>query len=120
MAEVLGKYAGVTDANVYGVKVPRHEGRAGMAAVSANDHFVLRGLTAHLTEHLPIYAHPLFVRLANRIDVTGTFKLMKGQFVFEGYTDATDPVWFNDRSTGRFIMCDAALVQAIDNGKDRL
>jgi acyl-CoA synthetase (AMP-forming)/AMP-acid ligase II len=33
VAEVLGKYPGVVEANVYGVALPSHDGRAGCAAV---------------------------------------------------------------------------------------
>lgn len=33
VAEVLGKYPGVVEANVYGVSLPSHDGRAGCAAV---------------------------------------------------------------------------------------
>jgi acyl-CoA synthetase (AMP-forming)/AMP-acid ligase II len=33
VAEVLGKYPGVVEANVYGVQLPSHDGRAGCAAV---------------------------------------------------------------------------------------
>lgn len=33
VSEVLGKYPGVLDANVYGVQVPGHDGKAGAAAI---------------------------------------------------------------------------------------
>ena len=33
VSECLGKFPGVVDANVYGVKVPNHDGRAGCAAL---------------------------------------------------------------------------------------
>jgi acyl-CoA synthetase (AMP-forming)/AMP-acid ligase II len=33
VSEVLGRYPGVIDANVVGVKIPGHEGRAGLAAI---------------------------------------------------------------------------------------
>jgi len=33
VAEVLGKYPGIVEANVYGVSLPSHDGRAGCAAV---------------------------------------------------------------------------------------
>ena len=33
VAEVLGKYPGVVEANVYGVALPMHDGRAGCAAI---------------------------------------------------------------------------------------
>jgi acyl-CoA synthetase (AMP-forming)/AMP-acid ligase II len=48
VAEVLGKYPGVVEANVYGVALPSHDGRAGCAAVyidpSAKEHFDFAGL----------------------------------------------------------------------------
>jgi acyl-CoA synthetase (AMP-forming)/AMP-acid ligase II len=36
VSEVLGKFPGVIDANVYGVEVPGHDGRAGCAALLLN------------------------------------------------------------------------------------
>jgi acyl-CoA synthetase (AMP-forming)/AMP-acid ligase II len=48
VAEVLGKYPGVVEANVYGVQLPSHDGRAGCAAVyidpSAKHRFDFAGL----------------------------------------------------------------------------
>ena len=48
VAEVLGKYPGVVEANVYGVQLPSHDGRAGCAAVyidpSINHRFDFAGL----------------------------------------------------------------------------
>jgi fatty-acyl-CoA synthase len=120
VAAVLRAFQGVTDAIVYGVTVPENEGRAGMTAITTDDRFELAGLSAHLAAHLPAYAHPLFVRLCHSLEVTGTFKLIKGKFMREGYAEATDPVWFNDRCTGRFIACSAELARAIGDGRRRL
>src|SRR3954454_10164130 len=33
VAEVVGKFPGVVEANVYGVALPKHDGRAGCAAI---------------------------------------------------------------------------------------
>jgi len=33
VSEVLGKYPGVVEANVYGVELPGHDGKAGAAAL---------------------------------------------------------------------------------------
>lgn len=33
VSEVLGKYPGILDANVYGVELPGHDGKAGTAAI---------------------------------------------------------------------------------------
>ena len=39
VAEVLGRYPGVVEANVYGVELPSHDGRAGCAAVYIDPHY---------------------------------------------------------------------------------
>jgi acyl-CoA synthetase (AMP-forming)/AMP-acid ligase II len=39
VAEVLGRYPGVVEANVYGVELPSHDGRAGCAAVFLDPHY---------------------------------------------------------------------------------
>lgn len=118
VAAVLRAFPGVVEAIVYGVTVPGHEGRAGMAAITTNTLFNLADLRPHLAMNLPPYARPLFLRRCRRLDMTGTFKLMRARLVEEGYARAGDPVWFNDRVTGRFVACDAVLLQSI-NAKTR-
>jgi fatty-acyl-CoA synthase len=113
VAAVLRAYPGVTDAVVYGVAVPGHDGRAGMAAITTDARFDLAGLHAYLAARLPAYAQPLFVRLTETLDFTGTFKLTKARLVQEGYAGAAEPVWLNDRHAGRFVAFDEALRQAI-------
>ena len=120
VAGVIRGCAGVIEAVVYGVAVPGHEGRAGMAAVIADPDFSLETLRAHLAQHLPEYAHPLFVRRCAAIDVTGTFKLSTAALAREGFTDTGDPLWFNDRAGGAFIPCDDALRATIATGQTRL
>jgi fatty-acyl-CoA synthase len=102
VAAVLRGCAGVVDAVVYGVSVQGSEGRAGMAAISTNHGFNVAALSAHLKEHLPDYAHPVFVRFCASLDVTGTFKLTKTDFLREGYTNVSDPVWVRDHKTGEY------------------
>jgi fatty-acyl-CoA synthase len=116
VAGVLRAYSGIVDAAVYGVVVPGHEGRAGMAAITTNDHFEFAGLRDHLTANLPKYARPLFIRQRANLDITGTFKLTKNDLTREGYANTGDPVWFNDNITDTFIPCDAAIAQAIQDG----
>lgn len=71
VAERLGRFDGVVEANVYGVLVPRHDGRAGCAAVFLDQTLVdaaggeeayLRSLLVYLRKHLPRYAVPVFLR----------------------------------------------------------
>ena len=103
VATVLGCLPGVIDAVVFGVEVSGNEGRAGMAAITVDDRFNFSALSSHLKQHLPDYAHPLFVRICKELHSTGTFKLTKTVLAREGYTHCDDPVWHLDRETGRYV-----------------
>lgn len=67
VAEVLGRFPGLLEANVYGVEVPAHDGRAGCAAVYVRPEeragFDWSGLLAHARKGLPKYAVPVFLRV---------------------------------------------------------
>nr|POE59112.1 glucokinase [Quercus suber] len=67
VAEVLGRFPQLLEANVYGVQVPGHDGRAGCAAVYIHPHeragFDHRGLLAYARKRLPRYAVPVFLRV---------------------------------------------------------
>jgi fatty-acyl-CoA synthase len=101
VASVVRSCPGVLDAIVYGVPVKGNEGRAGMAAITTTEEFAFASLASHLTQHLPSYARPMFVRVCESLDTTGTFKLAKGRFVTEGYLHASDPVWYH--ATNEFV-----------------
>lgn len=66
VAALIGAYPGIVEANVYGVLVPAHDGRAGCAAVfvdpAQKDSFDWSALHAHLRKRLPKYAVPVFIR----------------------------------------------------------
>ena len=100
---------GVTDAVVFGVAVPGAEGKAGMAALVPGAGFSLAVLRAHLAAALPAYARPLFVRVCSRLEMTGTFKLSKAGLAREGLASGNDPVWFDDRAAGAFVVLDEGL-----------
>jgi acyl-CoA synthetase (AMP-forming)/AMP-acid ligase II len=69
VTQVLGTHDQIAEANVYGVKIPSHDGRAGCAALAlkegnANlDAFDWVGVTALLRKELPAYAVPVFIRV---------------------------------------------------------
>ena len=73
-------------ANVYGVKVPQSEGRAGMVAFNCNlNDFDWDKFAEFVTENLPSYAQPVFVRIIDVLETTGTFKLKKNVLRNEAY-----------------------------------
>jgi acyl-CoA synthetase (AMP-forming)/AMP-acid ligase II len=65
--EAMGLFPGILEANVYGVEVPGHEGRAGCAAVSLDPNvqasFDWKALAKFLKARLPKYAVPVFIRV---------------------------------------------------------
>ncbi|KAF2636403.1 fatty acid transporter-like protein [Massarina eburnea CBS 473.64] len=71
VSEVLGTFPNVVEANVYGVEVPGHDGRAGCAALYIDPAnlatFDFNGLLEHARAKLPKYAVPVFIRVLNNI-----------------------------------------------------
>lgn len=67
VAERLGRFPGILEANVYGVEVPNHDGRAGCAALyirpEEREGFDWKGLLKFAREGLPRYAVPVFIRV---------------------------------------------------------
>ncbi|MBS0345837.1 MAG: long-chain-acyl-CoA synthetase [Proteobacteria bacterium] len=94
VADALSDYPGAELINIYGVQVPEHEGRAGMAAILMQDGqaFDAEAFYALTEERLPRYAAPQFVRVAQTADLTASFKLRKVDLQRQGY----DPTAFND------------------------
>jgi acyl-CoA synthetase (AMP-forming)/AMP-acid ligase II len=99
VSEVLGAYHEVHEANVYGVALPNHDGRAGCAAIVFNQQMasdntsepaqepsreVLDGLAAHALKSLPRFAAPLFLRVMPEMQSTGNNKQQKHTLRTEG------------------------------------
>ena len=80
--------------NVYGVKVPGCEGRAGMAAVVMKEGKIFDPQRFYrcAVATLAPYAVPLFVRVSGEAQVTANFKLKKVDLRSQGY----DPSRFED------------------------
>jgi fatty-acyl-CoA synthase len=122
VSEAITAFPGVKEANVYGVKLPGHDGKAGMAALVADDGIDLAALRRHLQAQLPDYARPLFLRVTDTIDATGTFKQKKGELVREGFDPGAsdDPIYFNDAAAEAFVRLDPAGYDRLVAGGSRL
>jgi acyl-CoA synthetase (AMP-forming)/AMP-acid ligase II len=89
VADAMGRFAQVAEANVYGVSVPGYDGRAGTASIVLADgvtlsNFDFKGLADHAKAALPGYAVPLFLRITPSLEYTGTLKIQKGRLKREG------------------------------------
>jgi len=87
VGEIINQYPQVQFCNVYGVAIPNTDGRAGMAAITlkSGEQLDLGGFSAFVAGQLPAYARPVFLRIHPEMEVTGTFKLMKGDLRRDGY-----------------------------------
>ncbi|KAI8507857.1 hypothetical protein Bbelb_140970 [Branchiostoma belcheri] len=124
VAQVLYDMQGVDEVNVYGVKVPGADGRAGMAAIvlSAGTPVDLTRWYAHIASRLPSYARPLFLRLTTEISVTRTLKQQKMQLVKEGFdpTLIREPLYLRDDAQKTYVPLDLDLYRRIALGKAKL
>jgi citronellyl-CoA synthetase len=92
VGEIINQHPQVQFCNVYGVSIPNADGRAGMAAITLKSglkQLDVADFSAYVARELPSYARPVFVRIQPEMEVTGTFKLMKGDLRREGYDLAT-------------------------------
>src|SRR5262249_12989707 len=112
----------IREANVYGVAVPGHEGRAGMAVIVCDDNLNLADLHSYLAAHLADYARPLFLRIRREIDTTATFKQRKVVLGKEGFDpgNISDTLFFDDPRVHAYVCLDSALYQQIVSGAVRL
>ena len=122
VAAVIAGCRAVSEVAVYGVRVPNADGRAGMAALVVAPGFKPAELHRTVAGALPAYARPLFVRIAARLDATGTFKLRTQELARQGYDPAAvgDALYFDDAARGEYVPLDAALYRDIASGRLRL
>lgn len=117
----VSNVANYKDTIVYGVMIPRTEGRAGMAAIyDPQREMDLERFARDMSEVLPAYARPQFLRFLTNIDLTGTYKLRKVDLQKEGY----DPNIIHDElyykmPSGRYETLTSDIFDKINNGAIR-
>ena len=98
VGEIINGFDQIKFCNIYGVEIPNADGRAGMAAITLNDDVTeldLARFSTFVAEELPSYAIPIFLRIQPDIEVTGTFKMLKGELRKQGYdkSQTQDPLY---------------------------
>mgnify|MGYP000205019961 FL=1 len=87
----LSEYEKIAEAVVYGVEIPHTNGRAGMAAITLADGAALdeadcSKMAAEFRKCLPAYAVPLFLRVQQQAETTGTFKYQKSKLKEQAFS----------------------------------
>ncbi|XP_035250821.1 very long-chain acyl-CoA synthetase-like isoform X2 [Anguilla anguilla] len=124
VSDVLVTADCIQEANVYGVSVPGHEGRIGMAAVTLKEgaEFDPNSVFSQVVSYLPAYARPRFIRIQDSLDVTGTFKQMKVKLVEEGFCPSAvpDPLYFLDDKEKSYVPMTQEIFHSIESGSIKL
>ena len=88
-----------------------------MAALTIKDlnHFDEAAFSRHLNEKLPAYAIPVFIRIREQEEITGTFKYRKVELKDENYdlNKVEEPIFVKLPSESQFIALDAPLLEQI-------
>ena len=121
---VIMKWPEIEDAVVYGVTVPGRDGRCGMLYLTQKEEgkLDLNGLAAHMRDKLPSYAVPRFIRIGQKVDVTGTFKFQKTKLKNAAYKidEVDDPLYVLARDADGVEPINAEVQGKIDNDELRL
>jgi len=120
--EALNALPQVSEAVVYGVRIPDTDGRAGMAgiipAVNIRD-FDSKALGEALNHTLPHYAVPKFIRLCKTFKTTSTFKIKKSVLQDEGFNpdNTKDRIFALLPGKQKYVPLTANLFNEINSGK---
>ncbi|XP_077450842.1 long-chain fatty acid transport protein 2-like [Stigmatopora argus] len=123
IADHLLMLESIEEVNVYGVKVPGHEGRIGMAAMTLKENMDFDGKAVyqHVKSYLPSYARPRFIRIQNALQVTGTYKQLKVKLAEEGFNPEViqDRLLFLEDNQG-YVPMTQQIFNSIEEGRTKL
>ncbi|RVE74326.1 hypothetical protein OJAV_G00020840 [Oryzias javanicus] len=124
VSDILTLSGCLQEANVYGVQVPGHEGRIGMAAVTLKNDAELDGrrMYQHVVSYLPSYARPRFIRIQDAMEVTGPFKQMKVKLMEQGFDPGSiqDPLYILDDRAESYVLLTDDIYKSIMSGNIKL
>jgi fatty-acyl-CoA synthase len=122
VAEILNGAPGIAETNLYGVRIPGTDGRAGMAAVVLKEGATFDGAAFYTrAQRLPAFARPVFVRIVPRTDVTGTLKQRKMHLQTEGFDPEAigDPLFVRNDEDAEYEPLSAEMHDSICSGQRR-
>ena len=124
VGEIINQMPGVEFANVYGVKIPGTEGKAGMAAIVLNKELVasdkvLSKLFVDGNENLPVYARPVFIRILKDLPTTSTHKMQKNKLKSEAFnvSEISEPIFVKKPGQDEYARLNSDFHRMIMEGK---
>ncbi len=122
---IVSNHPQISEAVAYGVEIPNTNGRAGMVAITPSvpvDEIDFKDLLRFLREEMPVYAVPLFLRIKEKMETTGTFKYQKSNLKDEGFDPSKthgEAVYAWLPGTDTYVPVDQTILDDINNGKYR-
>jgi citronellyl-CoA synthetase len=102
------------------VDIPGAEGKAGMAAITLTpgQQFNAAEFTEFVDRELPAFARPVFVRIEQEQDTTGTFKLFKGKLKQQAYhlDQVDEPLYVRQPKSKQYELLDRGFYEQLING----
>lgn len=122
---IIDAHPSVVESIVYGVEIPGTNGRAGMAWLKTTGHpgqFDFEGFLKMLRSSLPVCAVPIFLRLGEAAETTGTFKHKKAPLKEAGYdiNSTDDPIYAWLPGTTTYTRITPAILEGLNQGAYRL
>jgi len=114
----------VTEAVVFGVEIPNTNGRAGMASIRLNrplEEFDFAQFLQQMKTNMSDYSIPVFLSINEGVELTGTFKHLKGPLKEKGFDvqKNTDPLYVWLPKTEEYVPLTQQLQQEIEQGQYR-
>lgn len=121
---IMTEHPALTEAVVYGVEIANTNGRAGMAAITPHQgHSVdFADLLSHLKRELPHYSIPVFLRVKQAMETTGTFKYQKNNLKTEGFDPSkvdSEPLYVLLPGSNEYVALTDEVFANINAGKYR-
>ncbi|MHA1472747.1 MAG: long-chain-acyl-CoA synthetase, partial [Promethearchaeota archaeon] len=122
--DMISSFEEIDHASVYGVEIPKYEGRAGMASILAtvkHERFDFINFVRTLQDNLPNYALPIFIRFLSELNTTSTYKIQKYDMKKIGFNikKTNNPIYvYLPRST-KYTLLTEEIFENILEGKYR-
>ncbi len=121
---IINMFTDIEMCNVFGVEIPKHDGKAGMAAIKLkpSSEFKHKEFASFIINRLPKYSIPIFVRVQRELELTGTLKLRKVNLRKQGYNIEIikDPIYLWNFSSQSYELLDQDEYLVIMAGKKDL
>lgn len=118
---ILNKFPAINHSAVYGVSLPKIDGKAGMATISSPhspDNFDFKTFTEMVKTALPPYAVPIFLRFVGDFEKTATHKIKKSVLKKEEIRVFSDdaPIYVLLPKALTYTKMTAEIANQIENG----